>query len=519
MNAVHLSARVALAALPLIFASATAQAGFRAPPYVQNPGETGVTLIWFSDEGRPGEVSLESDGEAMSKRYRSSPVLAVELDYQESERTDGDVSPPYKHEVRVGGLQAGSHYRYTVEQDGESAGGSFQTLPIVPGALRFIAFADSETEPESIGTPADWHGTGPGGRDRRYVVDQERGYRENLQVIAGRSPDFVLIAGDLVESGGEQRDWDEFWRLTGPLAAETPIFPALGNHEYWGGPKASRVFQEWEAERGVAKYRSYFDLPPNGMGPHHERYYSVDWGPVTVVVLDFNNGVPQRSDRDTNWFQRAEGEGGFAPSWSPGSLQYRWMEETLQRAQRDSPFTFVVFHYSPYSSGPHGLPAGEGEGRDRLSGVPLRVLTPLFQRYGVDVVINGHDEMYEHSVVPGEQVLPGGEVVGHEIHFYDVGIGGDGLRSPEAGLENPYAVYRAHNDSPEIYDDDGVLVDGGKHYGHMEVNVSPDEAGGWQARFDMIYVFPVTDAEGRVTRFERRLYDDSLTLTSTDGNE
>ena len=23
-------------------------------------------------------------------------------------------------------------------------------------------------------------------------------------------------------------DWDEFWRLTGPLASNTPIFPALG---------------------------------------------------------------------------------------------------------------------------------------------------------------------------------------------------------------------------------------------------------------------------------------------------
>ena len=32
------------------------------------------------------------------------------------------------------------------------------------------------------------------------------GYGENLAVIAARRPDFIAIAGDLVESGGEQRD-------------------------------------------------------------------------------------------------------------------------------------------------------------------------------------------------------------------------------------------------------------------------------------------------------------------------
>jgi hypothetical protein len=31
-----------------------------------------------------------------------------------------------------------------------------------------------------------------------------------------------------------------------------------------------------------------------------------------------------------------------------------------------------------------------------------------------------------------------------------------------------------------------------------------------------VHVFPVMDADGRVVRFERRLYDDSLTLVSRD---
>ena len=38
----------------------------------------------------------------------------------------------------------------------------------------------------------------------------------------------------------------------------------------------------------------------------------------------------------------------------------------------------------------------------------LRELTPLFIRYGVDAVFNGHDELYEHSAVAGSEILPDG---------------------------------------------------------------------------------------------------------------
>jgi hypothetical protein len=95
-----------------------------------------------------------------------------------------------------------------------------------------------------------------------------------------------------------------------------------------------------------------------------------------------------------------------------------------------------------------------------------------------------------------------------------VGIGGDGLRGPVPGVENPHRRFLAHDDAPEIRDADGRLIDGGKHYGHLEINVTPLQDGSWQARLDPVYLFPVTDAAGRVVRFERRLYDDALVLSS-----
>ena len=56
--------------------------------------------------------------------------------------------------------------------------------------------------------------------------------------------------------------------------------------------------------------------------------------------------------------------------------------------------------------GPHGYDPGPGTGppRDSQSGVPVRALTPLFMRFGVDAVFAGHDEMFERSEIEGMEV-------------------------------------------------------------------------------------------------------------------
>ena len=89
-------------------------------------------------------------------------------------------------------------YRFYVDATAETAGA-------------VIVYADSETEPASRRKHGDWpepHGDSK----RHYLVSQTEAYAQNLRVIEAREPHFIAIAGDLVESGGEQRDWDEFWR-------------------------------------------------------------------------------------------------------------------------------------------------------------------------------------------------------------------------------------------------------------------------------------------------------------------
>jgi hypothetical protein len=226
------------------------------------------------------------------------------------------------------------------------------------------------------------------------------------------------------------------------------------------------------------------------------------------------NDSPHQSARDTNFFLLGESDeqGGRAPGFGPGSAQYAWLEEQLKDAQRTRQFTFVFFHHVPYSVGPHGWPPGDGDGFDPQSGVPVRVLTPLFLRYGVDAVLAGHDEMWERSELVGVEIAPDGTQAPHTVHFYDVGIGGDGLRGPQQGLVNPQQKFLAHRDAPEVWRD-GVLIEGGKHYGHLEVDVLPRRSGGWQAVLKPVHVFPLFDADGTYLGSERRLYDDVVTLT------
>ena len=95
-----------------------------------------------------------------------------------------------------------------------------------------------------------------------------------------------------------------------------------------------------------------------------ERFYSFDYGGVHFIALDSN---------DEQGLRR-------------GGVQYAWLEHDLAAATA-ARFTVVYFHHLAYTSG----------GEHDVTSAIQEETTPLFDRYGVDLVINGHNHHYERS--------------------------------------------------------------------------------------------------------------------------
>jgi uncharacterized protein (TIGR03382 family) len=172
-----------------------------------------------------------------------------------------------------------------------------------------------------------------------------------------------------------------------------PLFASLGNHEYvtnQGQPYIDNLY-----------------LPSNNP-QNSERYYSFDWGHVHFVALDSNCAI------------------GLASADRCGlAAQKTWLEKDL--AATTQPWKIVFFHHPPWSSGEHG---------SQLT--MRRNFAPIFEKYGVDLVLTGHDHNYERSKpMEGDAVAPAGE----GIPYLVVGGGGASLR-PFATSKPDWSVIR-----------------------------------------------------------------------------
>lgn len=489
--------------------------GFRVLPYLQNPAEDAITIKWFSETGIPGRVSVSGDHEIAV--LDSEPELASSLSYNALQPEPDAPHPalPFAHRVRVEGLRSGTSYRYRVSQGAETHASTFRTAPASNQVIRLIAYSDSETEPESSTMPpVGWSAsTGSNRPDNvsRYLENQTAGYRANLEIVSGRNPDLILIAGDLVETGGEQRDWDEFWRHNagsyGSIASRIPVVAAIGNHENFAGPGGG--YSAEGANFATNKFLTYFESSANNASdPKHQgRYHRLDYGPASIITLDSSDGLPHQTASDTNHNLA----GSHAPDFNPGSQQYQWFESQLADAQAKSKFTIVQFHHTMNGSGPHSVPFGH-ESFSGQSGIAMQVLLPLMHRFGVDVVLSGHNEMFERSEVPGFETLPNGSTRDRRIQCFDVGVGGDGLREPSPVAVNPFRKFIAHHDEPEVWTD-GRLQSGGMHYGHLEMNIAQDDSGCWELEMLPVHSFPITGDGAKVVSWERRVYSDRVVIT------
>lgn len=562
----------------LVF-SAQAQSNFRILPYQQIGKNNLVQIRWFAASALPSSIQIKNgEGNVIF----SSDVIGLD-------QTNLYYTSPEKNQV-ISGLEGQNwigpekYFRYEYQFTGPynqtltyevTLGGQKYTSQIKTGPdsknwekIRFVALADSETEPlgrvnhrawypgnpliRPFSTPSLWKQkfgttTEEGFEIPNYFLTEQKGFAENLKVIKERKPDFIVMPGDLVQGSGYMPAWDEFWRHTAgefdQIFTKFPVVPALGNWETFGAYNGGYGFNERGAFNPIlsrSRFHTFFEIPSGDpLQKHRQSYYRTDYGPVTILTLDSNNGTPEEKRSDYPADQKLKGKEYNGPGtdtqenytladyqaaggtdlsgFGPGTDQYIWLEANLKAAQEEKRLVFVQFHHIPFASGEHGVPMNH-ELSTGQGGTPLRVLHPLFEKYGVIAVLSGHDELFERSFVDED-------LDGKGVLYYDVGLAGDGMRgvkrdwlnNPLNPLNyNPYSKWTADQNSAEQWNTSGsvpLLVDGGKHYGHLEVNLTRIKDGNKyyaQIDFDPVYIFPVMNLNYELERIERRVYSDKV---------
>ncbi len=360
-NVLALQVFEAQAAIPTLFVWPELRSNFLRGPFVQNVSSNQAVVVWRVPAGpaalqdartvTPSGPTAEGSGQG--------PLLKTWI----------DVPPPVTAETR---------FRSTPEPGFEYAAVLRGLQPDRPVNYS-VTVADGIRKVST--TPATINPLRPSG-DADFVVIGDTGSGQLGEHLMNdwlnrQSADLILHVGDLVYpsfTAGrvDLRCFSEFENWMRRL----PLFPTPGNHDQYGS---------------LADYADAFSLPTNQV-TGTEFFYSFDHGDAHFVSLF----VPW-----WGWSQL-----GVVAADGSRSAQYGWLTNDLASTQK--PWKIVFFHQAMKTSGEHAVDDYDLDGR--LDTEELQDgLLPMFREYGVQVVFNGHDHLWErfaptngvHIVVTG----------------------------------------------------------------------------------------------------------------------
>jgi acid phosphatase type 7 len=178
-----------------------------------------------------------------------------------------------------------------------------------------------------------------------------------LKKARQNNPDlsFGLQGGDLVENGTQMNEWNMLLKNADSVFSEIPLMPTNGNHD--------SNFPSGKPEL----YLKLFSLPQNGPEGFKEEFYSFDYGSSHIVVL--NSWVFSGEQRMT--------AGNYAAIKA-------WITKDLESSS--AVWKIVVTHLPAYSLC-----------SDVNANAVKKNWAPLFEQYGVDLVLVGHQHVYSRS--------------------------------------------------------------------------------------------------------------------------
>ena len=240
------------------------------------------------------------------------------------------------------GLQPDAVYYYRVKNSNEmSAVKRFRTQERDPQNFSFLYLGDvqqSESKNQDAASPYGAWG-------------------ELIEGARQRNPDlaFGLQGGDLVENGIRIGEWESLLKNASRVFSEIPFMPTNGNHE------SNTVSGKPEL------YLKFFDLPENGPDGFKEEFYSFDYGSCHIAVLNswVFSGEQNLKKED---FERLND----------------WLIKDLSTSHAD--WKIVVTHLPAYAV--HN---------DVNADAVKKNWAPIFEKYGVDLVLVGHQHVYSRS--------------------------------------------------------------------------------------------------------------------------
>jgi hypothetical protein len=181
---------------------------------------------------------------------------------------------------------------------------------------------------------------------------------------------FVLQTGDAVLSAAVGRQLNVSYvpvieRLT--KGADIPYYLTIGNHD--ASPTAPgdpiRQLGLHNTLSAIAKL-----IPPEGSPRRLNGYGTYAFGYGNVFVIAYDSTI------------------------AADPLQLAWVTDQLEHLDRRRyPLVFVMAHYPPYSSGPHGGTIVEPQTQAIRT-----TYMPLFRKHHVRLVLAGHEHFFEHWV-------------------------------------------------------------------------------------------------------------------------
>lgn len=167
---------------------------------------------------------------------------------------------------------------------------------------------------------------------------------------------FMIHAGDLINNAQSDGEWGEWFQAGSFLHASMFCVPVAGNHEQAKQPDGTRRLSH--------HWRPSFTLPENGIADLPESCYHFEYGNVLFLCLNSNEKIKE---------------------------QAAWMEKVLDGSH--ATWVICTFHHPIFSTA-----------KDRDNASLREAWKPIFDRYRVDLVLQGHDHSYGRTALVGAEV-------------------------------------------------------------------------------------------------------------------